>query len=147
MASAFGHVVVAYAMGKSLNSQFHTSRFWWFTMACCLLPDVDVLGLVLGIPYEHMLGHRGSDAFHCVCHAGGIGGAPVGCPHDPVWDPTVLGVCRVFLSRHPVPWVPGCSDRWWIRHCLFCTIRLDQIFPASETCIRLANWNLGLCLP
>lgn len=59
MASAFGHVVVAYAMGKSLNSQFHTSRFWWFTMACCLLPDVDVLGLVLGIPYEHMLGHRG----------------------------------------------------------------------------------------
>lgn len=28
-------------------------------MACCLLPDVDVLGLVLGIPYEHILGHRG----------------------------------------------------------------------------------------
>ncbi len=59
MASAFGHVVVAYAMGKSLSSQFHTSRFWWFTMACCLLPDADVLGLVIGIPYEHMVGHRG----------------------------------------------------------------------------------------
>jgi inner membrane protein len=59
VASAFGHVVVAYAMGKSLKSQFHTSRFWWFTAACCLLPDADVLGLVLGIPYEHVLGHRG----------------------------------------------------------------------------------------
>ena len=59
MASAFGHVVVAYAMGKSLSIPFHTARFWWFTMACCLLPDVDVLGLALGIPYEHMLGHRG----------------------------------------------------------------------------------------
>jgi inner membrane protein len=59
MASAFAHVVVAYALGKSLNSQFHTSRFWWFTVACCLLPDADVLGLVLGIPYEHVLGHRG----------------------------------------------------------------------------------------
>ncbi len=59
MASVFGHVVMAFAMGKSLSSQFHTSRFWWFTMACCLLPDVDVLGLVLGIPYEHILGHRG----------------------------------------------------------------------------------------
>lgn len=59
MASVFGHVVLAYAMGKSLRTPFHTSRFWWFTMACCLLPDVDVLGLGLGIPYEHMLGHRG----------------------------------------------------------------------------------------
>jgi inner membrane protein len=59
MASAFAHVAVAYALGKSLSSQFHTSRFWWFTMACCLLPDADVLGLVIGIPYEHMLGHRG----------------------------------------------------------------------------------------
>ncbi|MDT3777686.1 metal-dependent hydrolase [Nitrospira sp. MA-1] len=59
MASAFAHVAVAFAMGKSLSSQFHTSRFWWFTMACCLLPDADVLGLMFGIPYEHMLGHRG----------------------------------------------------------------------------------------
>jgi len=59
MASAFGHVAVAYAMGKSLNSQCRTPRFWWLTGACCLLPDVDVLGLVLGIPYEHVLGHRG----------------------------------------------------------------------------------------
>ncbi len=59
MASVFGHVVLAYAMGKSLRTPFHTPRFWWFTMACCLLPDVDVLGLALGIPYEHMLGHRG----------------------------------------------------------------------------------------
>ncbi|WNM59561.1 metal-dependent hydrolase [Candidatus Nitrospira allomarina] len=59
MASAFAHVAVAYALGKSLSAQFHTSRFWWFTMACCLLPDADVLGLVIGIPYEHMLGHRG----------------------------------------------------------------------------------------
>ena len=59
MASAFAHVAVAFAMGKSLHSQFHTSRFWWFTVACCLLPDADVLGLMLGIPYEHILGHRG----------------------------------------------------------------------------------------
>lgn len=59
MASVFGHVMLAYAMGKSLRTQFHTSRFWWFTIACCLLPDADVLGLVLGIPYEHVLGHRG----------------------------------------------------------------------------------------
>jgi len=28
-------------------------------MVSCLLPDVDVIGLVLGIPYEHVMGHRG----------------------------------------------------------------------------------------
>ena len=59
MASVFGHVMLAYAMGKSLRTPFRTARFWWVTMACCLLPDVDVLGLALGIPYEHILGHRG----------------------------------------------------------------------------------------
>ncbi len=59
MASAFGHVAAAYAMGKTLNSAWRTTRFWVLTVFCCLLPDADVLGLVLGIPYEHMWGHRG----------------------------------------------------------------------------------------
>ncbi len=59
MASAFGHVAVAYAMGKTLNPVWASTRFWMLTVLCCLLPDADVLGLVLGIPYEHMWGHRG----------------------------------------------------------------------------------------
>ena len=59
MASAFGHIAVAYAMGKTIRPQFQTARFWWLTVVCCLLPDVDVMGLVLGIPYEHVMGHRG----------------------------------------------------------------------------------------
>ena len=59
MASAFGHVAVAYAMGKTLSPVWATTRFWMLTMLCCLLPDADVLGLMLGIPYEHVWGHRG----------------------------------------------------------------------------------------
>ena len=59
MASAFGHLAVAYAMGKTLNSSWPTQRFWVLTVLCCLLPDVDVLGFTLGVPYEHALGHRG----------------------------------------------------------------------------------------
>ena len=59
MASAFGHIAVAYAMGKTIKPQLHTPRFWWLTVVCCLLPDADVLGLMLAIPYEHALGHRG----------------------------------------------------------------------------------------
>lgn len=59
MASAFGHMAVAYAMGKTLNPAWATTRFWVLTVLCCLLPDADVLGLVFGIPYEHVWGHRG----------------------------------------------------------------------------------------
>jgi inner membrane protein len=59
MASAFGHVAVAYAMGKTLNPACASTRFWAWTVLCCLLPDADVAGLVVGIPYEHLWGHRG----------------------------------------------------------------------------------------
>ena len=59
MASAFGHMAVAYAIGKPLNPSRSSKRFWLLTVLCCLLPDVDVLGLILGVPYEHVLGHRG----------------------------------------------------------------------------------------
>ncbi len=59
MASVFGHMAVAYAMGKTLKPVWASTRFWVLTVLCCLLPDADVLGLVLGVPYEHMWGHRG----------------------------------------------------------------------------------------
>ena len=59
MASAFGHMAVAYAMGKTINPKWASMRFWVLTGCCCLLPDADVLGLVFGVPYEHMWGHRG----------------------------------------------------------------------------------------
>ena len=59
MASGFGHIAVAYAIGKTLNPAWASTRFWVLTVLCCLLPDVDVLGLLMGIPYEHVLGHRG----------------------------------------------------------------------------------------
>ncbi len=52
-------MAVAYAMGKTLNPGWASTRFWVLTVLCCLLPDVDVLGLVMGIPYDHVLGHLG----------------------------------------------------------------------------------------
>jgi len=59
VASGFGHIAAAYAMGKTLNPAWPSTRFWVLTVLCCVLPDVDVLGLVMGIPYDHLLGHRG----------------------------------------------------------------------------------------
>jgi len=86
MASAFGHVAVAYAMGKTLDSGWATIRFWVLTVLCCLLPDVDVVGLVFGIPYEHALGHRGlthSIAFALLI---GIVVPKVAVPTIPCWS-------------------------------------------------------------
>lgn len=59
MASALGHVAVAYALGKTFRLSIPAWRLWSLTVWCCLLPDVDVVGFFLGIPYEHPLGHRG----------------------------------------------------------------------------------------
>ena len=59
MASAFGHVAVTYALGNTFRLPISSWRLWSFSVVCCLLPDADVIGFSLGIPYEHPLGHRG----------------------------------------------------------------------------------------
>ena len=86
MASAFGHIAVTYAMGKTLNPPWASSRFWIWSVVCCLLPDADVLGLFVGIPYEHVLGHRGithSIAFAILI---GIVVPTLAVPTIPLWS-------------------------------------------------------------
>lgn len=36
-----------------------SARFWALSVACSVLPDVDVIGLALGVPYGSFWGHRG----------------------------------------------------------------------------------------
>ena len=59
MASAFGHALAAVALGKILTVQKQTGRYWLLGIICAILPDADVLAFAFGIPYEHVLGHRG----------------------------------------------------------------------------------------
>lgn len=59
MASAFGHAVVAFALGTSFSKSIRGWKFWILGILCSILPDADVVGFALGIPYEHILGHRG----------------------------------------------------------------------------------------
>lgn len=59
MASAFSHAVVALTLGHVLRTPHPTPRFWLVGAACAVLPDVDVLGYELGVPFENILGHRG----------------------------------------------------------------------------------------
>ena len=59
MASAFSHVLVALAVGQLQPWRVWPIRFWGMSFLCSVLPDCDVVGFAMGIPYEHVLGHRG----------------------------------------------------------------------------------------
>jgi inner membrane protein len=59
MASAFAHALAAYTLGKVFPVRHRPLRFWLLGMFCAVLPDADVLAFVFGIPYDHVLGHRG----------------------------------------------------------------------------------------
>ena len=58
MASIFGHSVVGYTITKSINSR----QTKWLLLAAifsAILPDFDVIGFKMGIPYMSPFGHRG----------------------------------------------------------------------------------------
>ncbi len=59
MASVFGHAFVAGAVGYSWVPEHSSKKFWTLAVACSVLPDADVLAFKFGIPYHHVLGHRG----------------------------------------------------------------------------------------
>jgi len=59
MASAFGQVLAAVALGKILTVQKLPGRFWLLGLIGAILPDADVLAFAFEIPYEHVLEHRG----------------------------------------------------------------------------------------
>ena len=59
MASAFTHAFVGAVIGKTLQNKKMPFRFWAALMLCSALPDLDVVGMKLGIPYASPYGHRG----------------------------------------------------------------------------------------
>jgi inner membrane protein len=55
----FSHAVVAVAAGKAFTANKVPNHFWLLSIACSILPDADVIGLYVGVPYSHFFGHRG----------------------------------------------------------------------------------------
>tara|TARA_R110001592_G_scaffold140302_6_gene361233 strand:- start:1054 stop:1314 length:261 start_codon:yes stop_codon:yes gene_type:complete len=58
MASIFGHSVVGYTVSKIIDNK-NTKWLLLAAVFSTILPDFDVIGFKLGIPYSHPLGHRG----------------------------------------------------------------------------------------
>ena len=74
MASAFSHAAAALALGTAILPRPWPRSTLLVGAGCSLLPDADVVGFAIGIPYGHVLGHRGlshSLAFAAVVAAAG----------------------------------------------------------------------------
>src|SRR5687768_772601 len=59
MASAFTHAAVGLALGTAFYRLDAPKRVWALGALCAVLPDADAIAFRMGIPYEHVLGHRG----------------------------------------------------------------------------------------
>lgn len=56
MPTVFSHAISAFALGKVLRQNWPLLLLGMF---CAMLPDGDVIGFNLGIPYGSLFGHRG----------------------------------------------------------------------------------------
>lgn len=59
MATIISHAVIAFTLGKVLPGKEINTRVLAAGMVMAMMPDADVIGFGLGIPYESMWGHRG----------------------------------------------------------------------------------------
>ena len=66
------HAAVPLALAVALGSQRISRRLLLAGMVASIVPDLDVIGLKLGIAYAHQLGHRG--ASHSIAFAIILGG-------------------------------------------------------------------------
>lgn len=59
MATIVSHAVIAFTLGKVFPGKEINSRVLTAGMVMAMMPDADVIGFGMGIPYESMWGHRG----------------------------------------------------------------------------------------
>ncbi|MFN3404368.1 MAG: metal-dependent hydrolase [Cytophagaceae bacterium] len=73
MASIFGHALAGIGIARSLIKK-PGFKIFAIAVLCTIIPDADVLGHFMGIPYHHPFGHRGftHSVFFAVVLSAGI---------------------------------------------------------------------------
>jgi inner membrane protein len=69
MPTIITHAFTGIVSGSALYKKTFPRCFWLLTIICSIIPDADVIGFKLGIPYSSFWGHRGffhSLFFSCV---------------------------------------------------------------------------------
>jgi inner membrane protein len=59
MPTILTHALAGAAIAQVLAPCEVRSKMTWIAAVCAMLPDADVLGFPLGIPYDDLFGHRG----------------------------------------------------------------------------------------
>lgn len=67
MPTLISHIAVAIAAGIAFTPKDIPNRFWLISVICSIIPDIDIIGFYFGVPYDHLLGHRGF--FHSISFA------------------------------------------------------------------------------
>ena len=99
MATPFSHLAVPLALAVALGPDTVPPGLLALAMICAVLPDIDALGLWLGIPYEHPFGHRGFT--HSLPFAAALAGAGVLLAPALAADPsTAFGVLLASAASH-----------------------------------------------
>jgi inner membrane protein len=76
MPTVFTHAVAALGLGALFYRREVPKGVWGLGALCAALPDADVAAFAFGIPYGHMVGHRGlshSPVFAAALAAGLVG--------------------------------------------------------------------------
>ena len=121
MASAFTHTFLPLAAGKLIFPEKMPRRFWLLGMACSVLPDLDVIAFRLGIPYRHILGHRGFS--HSLLFA------------------VLAGLVVALLAFRDVP---RFSSRWWKLAAYFIAVTASHgVLDAMTT----GGYGIGFFIP
>ncbi|WP_162604821.1 metal-dependent hydrolase [Geomonas ferrireducens] len=71
MPTIITHAIVGAGTGVAISNRALPKKFWLLSVFCAILPDVDGIGLKIGIPYSHFFGHRGF--FHSLFFACMVG--------------------------------------------------------------------------
>jgi inner membrane protein len=87
MPTVMTHAVVGVACGTVAPLRRRGWLFWTLSAALPMLPDLDVLGLPLGVPFLSMWGHRGVS--HSLAAALVIGVVTAMVAHRPLGAPTL----------------------------------------------------------
>jgi len=59
MPTVFSHAVVGLAIATTTRTRGSIRRLGLAGAFCAVVPDLDIVGVWLGVPWTHMLGHRG----------------------------------------------------------------------------------------
>ena len=70
MPTVFSHAIAGTAIGAVLVAGPARVPLWALGALCAVVPDLDVISLYLGLPYDHVLGHRGLS--HSLLFAAGL---------------------------------------------------------------------------